>query len=75
MRPVRSWDLHAALSYFVYTAHSDSTTEPIGHLAAASTSRSNRQAYLPFYSGSAVMENLEKFRGAAVSAKYSYISC
>jgi hypothetical protein len=24
---------------------------------------------------SAVMENLEKFRGAAVSAKYSYFSC
>ena len=29
MRSVRSWDLHAALSYSVYTAHSDSTTEPI----------------------------------------------
>jgi hypothetical protein len=30
MRPVRSWDIHAALSYSVYTTHSDSTTKAIG---------------------------------------------
>jgi hypothetical protein len=30
MRSVRSWDIHAALSYSVYTTHSDSTTKAIG---------------------------------------------